>query len=77
MWRRECSDDAITLDEIEERLRTTAPGSNQQIVAARVFTGGNLRMNAAHQRAYTDDRAPVETLIDRMIFDAAREETGE
>jgi hypothetical protein len=34
-------------------------------------------MNTATDRPYTDDHAPVETLIDRMIFDAAREETGE
>ena len=53
------------------------PGSNQQIVAAEVFADGNLRMNTATTEPYTDDRAPVETLIDRMIFDAAREETGE
>ncbi len=67
----------ITLEQIEHRLRTTDPGSNQQIVAAEVFADGNLRMNTADGRPYTDDRAPVETLIDRMIFDAAREETGE
>jgi len=41
-----------------------------------VFADGKLRANPAHERPYTDDRAPVETLIDRMIFDAAREETG-
>ena len=71
------SNDEITLDDIEQRLQSTMPGSNQQIVAAEVFADGNLRMNAAHDRPFTDDRAPVETLIDRMIFDAAREETGE
>jgi spermidine synthase len=71
------SKDAVSLDVILERLRTTTPGSNQQIVAADVFASGNVRMNEAHERAYTDDRAPVETLIDRMIFDAAREETDE
>lgn len=67
----------ITLDEIDQRLRSTEPGSNQQIVAAEVFADGNIRMNTEDARPYTDDRAPVETLIDRMIFDAAREETGE
>ncbi len=71
------SKDDITLEQIEQRLRETDPGSNQQIVAAEVFADGNLRMNSADDRPYTDDRAPVETLIDRMIFDAAREETGE
>ena len=72
------STNEITLEQIEQRIRSTAePGSNQQIVAAEVFADGNLRMNTATERPYTDDRAPVETLIDRMIFDAAREETGE
>ncbi len=46
-------------------------------VAAEVIAGGDLRLNTADEQPYTDDRAPVETLIDRMIFDAAREETGE
>ncbi|TXG82347.1 MAG: spermine synthase [Thermomicrobiales bacterium] len=67
----------ITREQIEQRLRAADPGSNQQIVAAEGFADGNLRLNTATERAYTDDRAPVETLIDRMIFDAAREETGE
>jgi spermidine synthase len=71
------SNDDISLDDIRTRLGSTIPGSNQQIVAAEVLADGNLRMNVADDRAYTDDRAPVETLIDRMIFDAAREETGE
>jgi spermidine synthase len=71
------SQQQITLAQIEARLRSTTPGSNQQIVAAEVFANGNLRMNSADDAPYTDDRAPVETLIDRMIFDAAREETGE
>jgi hypothetical protein len=71
------SQNEITLDEIDQYLRSTEPGSNQQIVAAAVFANGNLRMNSADEQPYTDDRAPVETLIDRMIFDAAREETGE
>ena len=35
-----------------------------------------LRMNEAREEPYTDDRAPVETLIDQMIFDEARKETG-
>lgn len=71
------SNDDVTLDEIQARLGSSAPGSNQQIVASEVFADGNLRMNDAHDTPYTDDRAPVETLIDRMIFDEARKETGE
>ncbi len=71
------SNDDVSLDDIRDRLESLTPGTNQQIVAADVFADGNLRLNASHERPYTDDRAPVETLIDRMIFDAAREETGQ
>lgn len=71
------SNDDLSIDEIKAKLDATRPGSNQQIVAAEIIADGHLRMNAAHVRPYTDDRAPVETLIDRMIFDAAREETGQ
>lgn len=70
------SNEDISLEDIRVRLSSVLPGSNQQIVAEEVFADGNLRTNPAHERPYTDDRAPVETLIDRMIFDAAREETG-
>jgi predicted membrane-bound spermidine synthase len=71
------SNDVVSIEDIRARLGSAAPGSNPQIVAAEVFADGNLRMNAAHDTPYTDDRAPVETLIDRMIFDEARKETGE
>lgn len=70
------SNEDISLEDIRVRLSSVLPESNQQIVAEEVFADGNLRTNPAHERPYTDDRAPVETLIDRMIFDAAREETG-
>jgi hypothetical protein len=67
----------ITLEEIEQRLRDVVPGSNQDVVADDVIADGNLRLNTSDEEPFTDDRAPVESLIDRMIFDAAREETGE
>lgn len=71
------SKDVVSVDEILTRIGSSMPGSNQQIIAAEVFADGNLRMNQAREHPYTDDRAPVETLIDRMIFDEARKETGE
>ncbi|MCA9860365.1 MAG: fused MFS/spermidine synthase [Thermomicrobiales bacterium] len=71
------SNEPVTLDDIREHLGSTTPGSNQQIIAAEVFADGNLRANTSTMTPYTDDRAPVETLIDQMIFDAAREETSE
>jgi len=70
------SNDDLSLDDVLARLGAIAPGSNQQIIAAEVFADGNMRMNEAREEPYTDDRAPVETLIDQMIFDEARKETG-
>lgn len=67
----------LELETIEGRLASVPPESNQGQVAFEVLDQGNLRMNRASRTPYTDDRAPVESLIDRMIFDAAREETSE
>ncbi len=50
------------------------PTENQAIIAGSAMTSGNIRQAEARVDSYTDDRAPVEWLIDRMIVDAAREE---
>ncbi len=47
---------------------------NQAIIAAAAMTYGNIRVAEGSVEPYTDDRAPVEWLIDQMIVDAAREE---
>lgn len=47
---------------------------NQAIIAAAAMTYGNIRLAESTIEPYTDDRAPVEWLIDQMIVDAAREE---
>ena len=47
---------------------------NQAIIATSAMTYGNIRMAEGSVEPYTDDRAPVEWLIDQMIVDAAREE---
>jgi spermidine synthase len=70
------SNEDLSIDDIVARIGSTKPGSNQQIIASEVFADGHLRINEARDQPYTDDRAPVETLIDRMIFDEARKETG-
>jgi len=48
--------------------------STQAIIAEAAMTYGNIRVAEPTIAPYTDDRAPVEWLIDQMIVDAAREE---
>jgi predicted membrane-bound spermidine synthase len=43
-------------------------------IAERAIATGNIRVAQASVEAYTDDLAPVEWLVDRMIVDAARDE---
>jgi hypothetical protein len=43
-------------------------------IAQRAIATGNVRVARASVEAYTDDLAPVEWLVDRMIVDAARDE---
>jgi hypothetical protein len=42
-------------------------------VAGWSLTSGNIRAIEPGGLVFTDDRAPVELVIDQMIFDAARE----
>ena len=46
-------------------------------VARWSLEAGNVRVVEQGEPVYTDDRAPVERLIDGMIFDAARSLTGQ
>lgn len=66
---------AGTLASRSEQLPATSPGRE---VVAWSLSSGNIRAIAPEQNAliFTDDRAPVEMVIDQMIFDAARELTG-
>jgi spermidine synthase len=59
-----------------EQLPATSPVRE---VAEWSLTSGNVRSVAPDPNAlvFTDDRAPVEMVIDQMIFDAARELTGQ
>jgi hypothetical protein len=60
-----------------ERLPETSPVLE---VASWSLTSGNIRAMPATttpgESVFTDDRAPVERVIDQMIFDAAREIGG-
>lgn len=49
------------------------PTSTQGIIAGMALTSGNPRLAIATIAPYTDDDAPIEMLVDRMILDAARE----
>jgi hypothetical protein len=42
-----------------------------QSVAQSVLTGGRLRVSPYHGQVFTDDLAPVERLIDQIIFSYA------
>jgi spermidine synthase len=55
-----------------ERLPGTSPVRE---VAGWSLTSGNIRAIEPGGPVFTDDRAPVELVIDQMIFDAARELT--
>jgi hypothetical protein len=45
-------------------------------VAGWSLASGNIRTIEPGGSVFTDDRAPVERVIDQMIFDAARELTA-
>ncbi len=49
------------------------PASTQGIIAGNALASGNPRLATATIAPYTDDHAPIEMLVDRMILDAARE----
>jgi hypothetical protein len=57
------------LDEMPER-------SPVREVAAWSLQAGNMRPIEPGEFVFTDDRAPVELVIDQMILDAAREIAG-
>ena len=56
-----------TLDDVKHNLGLyTAPLA--QTVASSAMTEGGLRVSPYHSRVFTDDLAPVERLIDEIIF---------
>jgi predicted membrane-bound spermidine synthase len=56
-----------TLDDVKHNLGLyTAPLA--QTVASSAMTEGGLRVSPYHSQVFTDDLAPVERLIDEIIF---------
>ena len=57
----------VTLQDVEHNLRLeTAPLAN--VAAQATLSGGGLRPSPYHGQVFTDDLAPVERLIDAIIF---------
>jgi hypothetical protein len=57
----------VTLGDIQHNLAlVTAPLATQ--AAQETLTGGKLRPSPYHGQVFTDDLAPVERLIDQIIF---------
>ncbi|MGE3798757.1 MAG: spermidine synthase [Thermomicrobiales bacterium] len=63
-----------SVDDFWSNALALDPAGNQAIIASGAMTYGNIRVAEQTIEPYTDDHAPVEWLIDRMIVDAAREE---
>jgi spermidine synthase len=57
-----------TLDDVRQNL-TLAREPLVQQVATSAETDGDLRVSPYHSQVFTDDLAPVERLIDQIIFD--------
>ncbi len=57
----------VTLEDVEGNLALLSEPLAQQ-VARSVLTDGRLRVSPYHDQVFTDDLAPVERLIDEIIF---------
>jgi hypothetical protein len=57
-----------TVDDVRHNLALAREPLVQQ-VGTSAETDGNLRVSPYHGQVYTDDLAPVERLIDQIIFD--------
>jgi len=61
------STEPVTLDDVEHNLRLVNEPIAQD-VARSVISEGRLRVSPYHSQVFTDDLAPVERLIDEIIF---------
>lgn len=66
----------LSADALASNLEWLPAGSPVREVAGWSLASGDLRDIAPGGFVFTDDRAPVEQVIDQMIFDAARAITG-
>ena len=70
------SHEPLTIDALSRNLDTLPASSPVREVAGWSLTSGNIRDIEPGGLVFTDDRAPVELVIDQIILDAAREITG-
>ncbi len=66
----------LTAEALLANVEDLAPDSPVRAVAAWSLNSGNMRAIEPGGLVFTDDRAPVELVIDQMILDAARELTS-
>lgn len=66
----------ISIDALADAVDDLPADSPLRDVAAWSIADGNMRLISPGGVVFTDDHAPVEQVIDQMIFDAAREITG-
>ncbi len=66
----------LTAEALTRNLESLPDSSPVREVAAWGLDSGNIRAVAPGGQVFTDDRAPVEFVIDQMILDAAREIGG-
>jgi spermidine synthase len=70
------SEAPLSADALSDNVKRLPEASPVREVAGWSLTSGNIRAIEPGGQVFTDDRAPVELLIDQMIFDAAREIGG-
>src|SRR5215211_1163214 len=70
------SQSPLSADALMQNVDRLPEASPVREVAAWSLTSGNIRAMDPGSSVFTDDRAPVERVIDQMIFDAAREIGG-
>ena len=69
------TNEAVSIDQFAQRLRETAGIPLVETVAGWALDHGNIRIASADGTVFTDDKAPVEWIIDQIIIDeAVREE---
>jgi predicted membrane-bound spermidine synthase len=66
----------LSVQALAANVAALDPNSPLREVATWSLTTGNVRNVEPGGTVFTDDRAPVELVIDQMIFDAARQITG-
>jgi spermidine synthase len=69
------SDTPLSAESLIRNMEGLSGGSPVREVAGWSLTSGNIRAIEPGGLVFTDDRAPVELVIDQMILDAAREIT--